>query len=64
MVLGERGRLADVMAKVHDLFCCTYNSFTVLETGELGGEKRILKRTRYKCSSIVRAPLSANGWRF
>ena len=41
MVLGERCRSAGVMAKVHDLLCCTYKSFTLFETGKLGGKRRI-----------------------
>ena len=60
MVLGERGRLVDVTAKVHDLFCCTYKSFMGLEMGELEG-KIILKRARYKYRSIRRTPVRSNG---
>lgn len=52
MVLAERGRLADVMTKVHDLFCCTYKSLTVLETEKLEGKRIILKRARFKYRRI------------
>lgn len=39
--LGERGRLADVMAKVHDPLYSTYKSFMVFEIEKLERKRRI-----------------------